>query len=199
MKVPFPRILCVLAGFISCLVISPSLQLSFRETVQAQQNCYNVPYLDAPFWKSGVTVAVIVDANSSFNNTEIEALKRAVQNWNNSKSFNGNNSNVSINETFSISPNPPNSRTASPILYIKKGDTHGFAALTRTDANSVSVPYISIARITIEQSINWLVPYDPTGWSLTSVMAHEIGHTFSLNDCYPACNGISVMGVTKLQ
>jgi len=29
---------------------------------------------------------------------------------------------------------------------------------------------------------------------MTAAMAHELGHTYRLDDCYPSCNGKSVMG-----
>jgi hypothetical protein len=45
-----------------------------------------------------------------------------------------------------------------------------------------------------ELECNYVPSWDPDGLGLTAQMAHEIGHTFRLADCYPACTGSSVMG-----
>jgi hypothetical protein len=194
MRALIPRLLviCLCATFIGLGALTWT---SFKNDVdvQARERCFSPRKLGAPFWRRGATVTVIIDTNSNFNDTELEALRRAISYWNGSRGADQNNSDVFIAVNFTLSPTPPDLNTTVPIMYVRKGATGGQGA-ARTESNSNTHPYTSIARITIEQSINWLVPADPTGWSLTSTMAHEVGHTFNLADCYPECNGLSVMG-----
>ena len=143
------------------------IRLPYNKHVRAQQQCFNVRPANAPFWRPGATVTVVVDSNSKFNGTEITALTRAIQNWNGSKGITGNNSNVTINTQFTYSLNPPDVATTAPIMYIKRGDTGTDAAHTRTESNGHTHPYTSIARVTINQNTNWLAPYDPAGWCRT--------------------------------
>ena len=181
----------ILAGCLS-LPLSPP-----PSDVSAQMVCPYVPRaVSAPgtlFWRAGATVATVVDSNSNFRDEELAAVVRAIENWNEAKAAEGNNSNVTISTDLQLSAMTPDIATAVPIMYIKKGPLED-TAVARMESNSNTHPFTSIARITINQTINWLTPYDPTGWSLTSTMAHEMGHTFNLGDCYPTCDGVSVMG-----
>ena len=88
--------------------------------------------------------------------------------------------------TVGSKPNP-----ATNVLFVTRGPTqNGSPAQTsQFEANSVTYPNLSAATITFNDQRT----FDSMP-ELTFMMAHEVGHTFRLDDCYPACNGVSVMG-----
>jgi hypothetical protein len=81
------------------------------------------------------------------------------------------------------------------VLYVKRGPLTGALGETTPNANNSTYPYTSVATTTIKAGVDWNYPPE---WDhspdLESLMAHEIGHTFGLGDCYPECTWKSVMG-----
>lgn len=133
-------------------------------------------------------MSVVFDQDSNFSQAEMDAMKAAAANWNASNGMSGNNSGVNLTG-FTTGPAPDNN-TATNVLFVTRGTvSNNDAAKTGVTANSISYPYTSVATHTIREGVNWSYPPD-----LTSVMAHEIGHTFGLGDCYPDCDGTSLMG-----
>ncbi len=113
--------------------------------------------------------------------------------WNSANGTAGNNSGVTF-VGFSTGP-APNPNTTSPVLFIKRGPLTYAIGNTGVTANSSTYPHTSVATTTIKEGVDWNYPSD---WDhspdLESLMAHEIGHTFGLGDCYPECTWKSVMG-----
>ena len=179
------RLLQLLA-FIVCV-----LSIIFVDSTGAQQGCTTPPPYDSgnttSKWQPGASVTVIFDQNSSFTANEINAMRNAAENWNASNGSGGNNSGVTFTG-FAQGPAPND--TATNVLYVTRGTpVRNGVADTGVSANTISYPYTSVATTRIREGINWTYPPD-----LTSVMAHEIGHSFGLGDCYPSCDGTSVMG-----
>lgn len=157
-------------------------------TKVAAQSCTSPPLFDnASIWPPGASVTVIFDQNANFTQAERDAMQRAAQNWNADNGTTGNNSGVTL-MGFTLGAAPP--PTATNVISVTRGTVSNNAtAQTGLQANSNSYPYTSVATITIRQGINWAFLPD-----LESTFAHELGHTFGLSDCYPTCDGLSVMG-----
>lgn len=168
----------------------------------AQDPCSTPPILaGSPKWKPGAVVSVYYH-QGDFNATEKAAIERAVNNWNAASGPEGNNSGVFIGgyaETTLTSSAfnclGPGCPTATlPVLYISKdslpqgtaGDTQNYGDHADGDTH--------LATITLTSNINFTPVSDEGGLYLTSLSAHETGHTFKLGDCYPTCDGSSVMG-----
>jgi hypothetical protein len=161
--------------------------------INAQQQC-TPPRQNSSGWRSGANVTVVFDQNSTFSSAEIAAIQRAFQNWNASNGSGGNNSRVTF-VGFMTGP-MPDKTVATNVHFIQK---HPMTYTTRpadtglaSNANSGS--YTAVADTRFREGANYTPSSDPQGLGLTAQMAHEIGHTFRLNDCYPACTGSSVMG-----
>jgi len=147
-------------------------------------------------WAPGANVTVVFDENSNFSDADKRAMTAAAQTWNANNGASGNNSGVTFGG-FSTGP-PPNTSTTTPVLFITRGAVSDGNAHTGVGANSSTYPNTSVATTTLSSNVNWDDPPFPPSWDhpkdLESTMAHEIGHTFGLGDCYPACTGKSIMG-----
>jgi hypothetical protein len=145
-------------------------------------------------WAPGTNVTVVFDQNSNFTDAEKRAMTSAAQRWNAANGTSGNNSGVTF-VGFSTGPAPNLNTTTSPVLYVKRGPLTGALGETTPNANNSTYPYTSVATTTIKAGVDWNYPPE---WDhspdLESLMAHEIGHTFGLGDCYPECTWKSVMG-----
>jgi hypothetical protein len=177
---------------LTAVVLGSVLLSIILKSTDAQQGCTTPPPYDSgntsSKWRPGSQVTVVFDQNANFTQSEMNAMRTAAENWNASNGAGGNNSGVTLTG-FSQGP-APNYNTATNILFVKRGiPVRNGVADTGVSANTTSYPYTSVATTTILEGVNWSFPPD-----LTSVMAHEIGHTFGLGDCYPACDGTSVMG-----
>lgn len=193
-----PLLIVVSLGLIISFIIITSWSLRVPVILDAitfaavpQQPCTTPPPYTpgntSSKWKPGATVTVTFDQNANFSTAEMDAMKTASLNWNNSSGPEGNNSGVTL---AGFAPGgAPDPNTATNALYITRAPVGSALATTMVSANTSSYPYTSVATVTIKEGVTWTYPPD-----LTSVMAHEAGHTFGLGDCYPACNGTSVMG-----
>jgi hypothetical protein len=140
-------------------------------------------------------VTVIFDSAANFTPEERGAMRQAFQHWNASNGAPpGNNSGVTFSG-FQSGSQPPASATNVVFIHELSPSQQGAPAATFGDTNSTSGTNISVASISLRNDINWTPSWESTGLALTEIMAHEIGHTFGLADCNPACNGSSVMGV----
>jgi hypothetical protein len=121
---------------------------------------------------------VTVNINPSFSQAQRNALVTAFTNWQNSS---GNSSGVTFSFTYSSTP-----ATAVNTHQINSQvPSIGGQAETGGTANSGN-----IQRATAFTNID---PRVTNLTALTQVMAHEIGHTFALNDCLDCAAGTSVM------
>ncbi len=157
--------------------------------VEAQEPCYpplSLARTNGASWPRGTNVTVFIDPDG-FSALENVAIRDAFINWQNSNRSRGNNSNVTF--TFvSGAPAPGELNTFDVHRGAANGLGHTNIAFTGdlTTAGNRTTSAITI----IPSGVNFA--YGP---DLTSVMAHEIGHTVGLDDCYPDCNGRSVMGL----
>ena len=181
---------CVAILLSCCLFFATLTWVLFRGRVDAQTNppCPEVPPYSS-VWRPGSTVQIVLDQNSNFSQAEIDAILQAARNWNAANGPSGNNSGVTISVNYTISSTPPSPSTTTPTLHISRGPISS-AANVRVETNSNTHPYTSIARMTVKEGIDW-GSFPP---NFESIIAHEIGHTFGLGDCYPDCNAQSVMG-----
>jgi len=156
----------------------------------AQQSCVSPPQSSDPSWTPGAQVTVIFDINAGFTQDQMNAMKQASENWNAADGPTGNQSGVTFGN-YTVGSKPA---FATNVLFVTRGAMQhaGSAAETsQLEANSNTYPHLSSATITFnEQGTFSFMP------DLTAIMAHETGHTFKLDDCYPACNGASVMGAS---
>jgi len=159
------------ALIISCLsILAPQLATS-------QSGCTNPPTQGAnTTWSPGAQVTVNI--NPTFSQSQRDAIVAAFTNWQNSS---GNNSGVNFSFTYN-STQVTGANTYQVNSQIPSG---GGQAETGGTANS-SNTHRSTAFTNIDSRVTDLT-------ALTQVMAHEIGHTFGLNDCSTCAAGTSVM------
>jgi hypothetical protein len=143
----------------------------------SQSGCTNPPtQLAKTTWAPGAQVTVNI--NPTFSQPKRDAMLAAFINWQDSS---GNNSGVTFSFTYNSTPiTGPNTHQVNSQVpsgggqaetggTSNSGNTHRESAFTNIDS-----------RVT-----------DPT--ALAQVMAHEIGHTFGLDDCTTCAAGTSVM------
>jgi hypothetical protein len=153
----------------------------------SQQSCDGVtpPPSTDPKWRNGAEVTVIFDTNAGFTDMQRAAMQQACENWNAASAMNG--SGVRF-VRFIVGSKPD---VSTNVLFVRVGSTLGGPAQTDNfETNTATHPDLSAARITFNQQSPPSLSFDT--W--VYMMAHEVGHTFKLDDCYPACNGQSVMG-----
>lgn len=144
--------------------------------IQAQ-SCQNPPTLgQASGWKQIDIVYVNFVNGSEYSAAQLQALKAAFTNW---QAANGSNGNCSY-VTFVFDQTPI---SGSSTFDVTRGTLTDRQAQTEGQASGgfrIAAQTIIDSRVT-----------DTT--ALTQVMAHEIGHTFGLNDCGTCAAGSSVM------
>jgi hypothetical protein len=140
-------------------------------------------------WSANQTIHVTLNS-SQFTPAEMTCLETAFTNWNNSKSANG--SNVTLSVTRSSQPvvtrasNGSISATGSNVYQVNKG----VPWIGQLDSGVTGGAANSTNRDNAITSIN---PGVTNCTALTQTMAHEIGHTFGLDECNGCGHGTSVM------
>jgi len=158
-------------------------------SIKAQQQCPPVPNLGWPTWEQGQSVTVVFD--SHWSDAEIAAAKRAFENWNAANGQTGNNSGVTF--VGFQRGSQPDYTAATNTVYVKKADGWGNPG-TNYSTNQNSNGHAGVDTITFDTSRNLIPDWDPDGMGLTATMAHEIGHTFGLGDCYLCSNTVMCSG-----
>lgn len=142
-------------------------------------------------WTKGVPVNVVINANQ-FSVDDFNCLKTAFDNWNAAKGQNGNGSNVTFNVTRSTqtvvtrSANGDISATGSNVYQVNR-------AVPWTGALDAGVTGGQTNGTTRDNAISSINPGITNCLALTETMAHEIGHTFGLDECSNCADGSSVM------
>jgi hypothetical protein len=179
--------LCSIAVFISWTTIQNNAQAPCSESMNS-----------TPFKRNAqVTVYFYLD---DFDDIERAAMQQAFANWQAANGPEGHNSGVTFigfEETLfpaenwhcAIGPGCPTA--TNPVVHIRRDATGTDMAHTNVFGDGTNA-LLLITRI--RSGFDWVPSFDPTAQMLTSVMAHEIGHGFNLEDCDPECNGTSVMG-----
>lgn len=170
-----------------CVLLLIDIQLIFQLTVRAQSGCPNIPKLPTTTWEPNHPVTVIFQDTSNWNDTEIEAIKRAFDNWTAARLPSDNNSGVTF-VGFKRGPAPDKNTTTNTFI-IRKEANAGDPGKGQV-ANNYSGGHTSVAFMVWDANANLFPSYDSQGSGLTSTAAHEIGHSFILGDCYPCANTV---------
>lgn len=153
------------------------LLIAIPQIINSQSGCTNPPTLTAnTTWPPGAQVTVNI--SPTFSQSQRDAMVAAFTNWQNSS---GNNSNVTFSFTYNSTP----VTGANTHQVNSQAPSRGGQAETGGTANSGNT-HRATALTNIDPQVT-----NPT--ALTQVMAHEIGHTFGLNDCLTCPAGTSVM------
>ena len=145
----------------------------------AAQNCTNPPTQgQQTAWAEGTQVNVNINPNQ-FSAAERQSLQTAFTNWQAANGATGNGSDVTFNITFNATP-----VSGASTYQVNRGTPQGGGqAETGGQGNGTN-------RISAFTNIDSRVTNTT---ALTQAMAHEIGHTFGLNDCTSCAAGTSVM------
>lgn len=173
--------------------------LTYRIKATPQSGCYTPTCLqrtNCAHWAKGQRVTVLINTNDFANNLEQTAVKEAFTNWQNASGPNGNNSGVSFDfvlVTEAPGVLPENSH------YVMRGSFAGGAS-TSIGWHSVGTENVTQHATTAIGSAYRTTTIDtPAGRAIyddiVSIIAHEIGHPFGLDDAYEHA-GQTVMGTT---
>jgi hypothetical protein len=167
----------------------------------AQSGCYSPRCLqrtNCAHWPKGQAVKVLINLND-FNNVEQAAIREAFTNWQNSNGETGNGSGVTF--TFELVTGPPvglgqvNTHYVERSLTVKGGGVTSIGWSTNPTGQALTTHANtglgSAYRTTTTETELGRTIYD----DIVSVMAHEIGHPFGLEDEYDHPNQ-TVMGPT---
>ncbi len=181
----------IIACSIASVVLSPAWSTE-RKVVAQSGGCVTPPILpdtNGAHWPLGAQISVIF-APGEFNDDEKNAIEQGIQSWQNTNGPNGNGSGVTFSFTTGADPNGQTNTQ-----YVHRGNTvfEGGAqtAVVFTGTASTSGNITTSARTRFDTNQHNLT-------ALTNLGAHEEGHPFGLGDCYPECNGRSVMGDAEL-
>lgn len=158
---------------ISFIVVLSLWLLLCPQTAVLQTNC-QPPAISAQYaWPKDAQVQVNID--SSFSSAQKQGIATALANWNSANGASGNNSGVTFlpptynstplsgTNTMQVTNQPPPTCPTCP--GTADGDTTGASrknaliSLNGNQANNLS------------------------SWQIANIMAHEVGHTFGLDNC----------------
>lgn len=130
-------------------------------------------------WASGAIVTVIINPTDFPTAEERQALQQAFTTWQSANTGSG----VSFTFTTGTDPNG-----AINTFYISRGTTQtgGATSISFTGSPSTEGNATQSARTMIDSTMSRLE-------TLTTVMDHEIGHTFGLDDCLGCPQGSTMM------
>lgn len=177
----------VLVSLFSIITLA-AIILFIHTKVGAMQQCPLIPTA-GPVWKPNRTVTVVFSDKISWRASEIEAIKRAFNNWSAASNPQGNYSGI-VFTGFQTGPewSFQDNSVSDKYIVTKRPEQGDVGTGGHPDPTN---PRYSIWAFTIfDTSINLLPSSDPNGLSLTNTMAHEIGHTFGLGDCYSCPNTV---------
>lgn len=133
-------------------------------------------------WKQGTRVRVYY-AKDSFNEAETKALARGANSWNNALSE------MNSHIVFLADTESENATNNNASITVMRGIPRGRERLGELRFHSISNGMIHMT-ITISPDVTNLE-------AMTSLMAHELGHTLGLADCYDCRRGTTVMAAFK--
>lgn len=190
------------AAIIMILLVSIAVRYEVP-LVNAQTPCIQPPpkkdqagnILTQFAWPQNANVNVTINADQ-FNTTERDCLTAAFTNWNNQNQ--NNQSNVTFNVTYSSSP-AVTTDSSGHITSATSGNVYQVNKSTvGLSPTALGVTGGQPASNSRQNAFSDISPNVTNCTALTEVMAHEIGHTFGLDDC-TSCTGTgqSVMAVGK--
>lgn len=123
--------------------------------------------------------AVTINPNDFPTTAERQAIEAAFTAWQNANTHSG------VTFTFTTGTTDPNSTNT---FYVNRGATQNGAAtsVSNTGSPTTSGNITTHAPTTIDPRVT-------ADHAIASFMAHEIGHTFGLGDCFSCNTGASMM------
>lgn len=170
-------LLLTLALTVACGVQSIAQSTRMGETCRIGERA---PLTGSWTWDANVSVELYVRV-PDFGEDEIKAMLTAMENWNASASANGSGVRFHYKGTVTESKVCPNCLTV--IRGATKDKRHGaeIQGFARQDTQIIDHAWIVIN------------PGHKKSKLLTSIIAHELGHTLGLRDCYTCERGSTAM------
>ena len=166
--------------------------LLFNSSALAQANHGNEPCLpnrssasyNALRWADNTRVSVSATRNN-FSKAEIEAIKHAIDNWNDAMES------INLNVRFAFAGESDASLTASDTISVNRGPTfQNQRHLAEIFPILDSSGQLTSAMITIDQGVTDIEV-------MTSVITHELGHSVGMEDCPKCRRGTTIMALYR--
>ena len=170
------------------------LALNVERQVAAQTSGCPPPILvdtNGAHWPHEANITVVF-ASGEFTDDEQKAIEQGILTWQNTNGPAGNGSAVTF--SFTTGPNP-NGQMNTHYIH-RGGQAAAFEGGAYTNISFSGSPTTS-GNIT-RSAITVFDTNQHNLDALKGIAAHEEGHPFGLGDCYPQCNGNSVMGAGGL-
>lgn len=183
MKTGRNQLLYIGAPLVACLLILIPTQPSNR--VGAQAGCTSCLPSTATLgqqytWQQNTPVTVNI--SPMFNAEQRRGIEQAFRNWQN------NQGNADITYTFTYNPNPVSGTPNTIQVYSENP-----ALVNGQQPQAAMTPDFNAAGTNLRSAIIQVHRGVTTENAILEAMAHEIGHTYGLDDCPNCCNGTSVM------
>lgn len=171
------------APLVVCLLTFIFAQLSNR--VSAQAGCTNCLPSTATLgqqytWPQGTTVTVNI--SPMFNVEQRRGIEQAFRNWQN------NQGNAGITYNFTSNPTPV-SGTPNTIQV----NSENPAFVNGQQPQAAMTPDFNATQTNLRSAVIQVHRNVTNEVAMLEAMAHEIGHTYGLDDCPNCCDGTSVM------